>query len=194
MSFWNMALTPEQIAARMFDRPRGTEEGLVAYYSFDEGGGQVAHDNGPNMLHGRLGKMTETDESDPLWISIDRPARMAALAVLEKSYAPLEEVIEQEEIPLTCELGQNYPNPFNASTTISYNLPEMDEAGSLRLDIFDVQGRLIRTLVNGTAASGSHQVLWNGANEQGEPVPSGIYFYRLQAGSFQEIKRMVLLK
>ena len=194
MSFWNVAFTPEQINARMFDRPRGTEEGLVAYYSFDEGSGQVAHDKGPNLLHGRLGKMTEPDESDPLWISIDRPARMAALAVLEKSSAPLEEIIEQEEIPLTCELGQNYPNPFNASTTISYTLPEMDGTCSLRLDIFDIQGRLIRTLVNGTAASGSHQLLWNGANEQGEQVPSGIYFYRLQAGAFQEIKRMVMLK
>lgn len=194
MSFWNVALTPEQIADRMFERPRGSEESLVAYYSFDEGSGQFAHDKGPNLLHGRLGKTADTDESDPLWISIDRPARMAALAVLEKSFAPLEEVIEQEEIPLTCELGQNYPNPFNASTTITYTVPEMPESGSLRLDIFDIQGRLIRTLAQGTAAAGSHQILWNGTNEQGEMVPSGIYFYRLQAGSFQEIKRMVMLK
>jgi len=194
MSFWSVALTPEQIADRMFERPRGSEESLVAYYSFDEGSGQFAHDKGPNLLHGRLGKTADTDESDPLWISIDRPARMAALAVLEKSFAPLEEVIEQEEIPLTCELGQNYPNPFNASTTITYTVPEMPESGSLRLDIFDIQGRLIRTLAQGTAAAGSHQILWNGTNEQGEMVPSGIYFYRLQAGSFQEIKRMVMLK
>ncbi len=194
MSFWSVALTPEQIADRMFERPRGSEESLVAYYSFDEGSGQFAHDKGPNLLHGRLGKIADTDESDPLWISIDRPARMAALAVLEKSFAPLEEVIEQEEIPLTCELGQNYPNPFNASTTITYTVPEMPESGSLRLDIFDIQGRLIRTLAQGTAAAGSHQILWNGTNEQGEMVPSGIYFYRLQAGSFQEIKRMVMLK
>jgi len=70
----------------------------------------------------------------------------------------------------------------------------MPESGSLRLDIFDIQGRLIRTLAQGTAAAGSHQILWNGTNEQGEMVPSGIYFYRLQAGSFQEIKRMVMLK
>jgi hypothetical protein len=89
-------------------------------------------------------------------------------------------------IPTYTMLAQNYPNPFNASTAISYSLTS---SGTVRLDIYDVLGRLVATPVNSEQAAGNHQVIWN-ADEFG----SGMYFYRLQAGQAVESKRMLLLK
>jgi hypothetical protein len=80
---------------------------------------------------------------------------------------------------------QNYPNPFNPSTTIRYELPK---TADVSLKIFNVLGQEMVSLVNDQRAPGSYQVQWN-AN-----VPSGIYFYRLEAGGFVETKKMILLR
>ena len=89
-------------------------------------------------------------------------------------------------VPNTFNIAQNYPNPFNARTTIEYNLP-LDTR--VTLDIFDILGRKIETLVNGNQSSGAHAVVWNA-----DKVASGLYFYRIQAGEMSEIKQMTLLK
>ena len=83
-------------------------------------------------------------------------------------------------------LRQNYPNPFNPSTTICYELPR---AATVSLKIFNMLGQLVETLVDQHKVAGSYQVQWNASN-----VPSGIYFYRLQAGEYVEMKKMVFLK
>ena len=88
-------------------------------------------------------------------------------------------------------LEQNYPNPFNPSTVIQYRLPEK---AMVTLQIFSVQGRLITTLVNAMQNGGVHQAVWNGLDQNGAPVPSGIYFYQIQANDFTEIKSLTLLK
>lgn len=93
---------------------------------------------------------------------------------------------------MTYELRPNYPNPFNPSTTIAYSVPE-DINASLR--IFDMRGRLVRTLVSGTVSGGIiHTVTWDGLNDRGEPVDSGVYFYRFINKDFSETRKMVLLK
>jgi hypothetical protein len=85
-----------------------------------------------------------------------------------------------------------HPNPFNPATTISYDLPE---PATVSLQVFDVSGRLVRTLVQGeTVPSGRHEVVWNGQDETGRSVGSGIYFYRLEAGDFAATRRMSLVK
>jgi len=89
-------------------------------------------------------------------------------------------------------LGQNVPNPFNPSTTIYYNVP--DGGGNITLRIYDVEGRLVRTLVNGFESAGARQVSWNGSNDQGQPMVSGIYFYRMTAPGFSKIRKMVLIR
>ncbi|MCP4581343.1 MAG: T9SS type A sorting domain-containing protein [candidate division Zixibacteria bacterium] len=89
-------------------------------------------------------------------------------------------------LPRTYQLVQNYPNPFNASTTIKYDLPLTSE---VTIDIYDILGRKIGTLVNDTQQAGYHQATWNAGD-----VSSGIYFYRIQAGDFTESKSMLLLK
>ncbi|MBN1397212.1 MAG: T9SS type A sorting domain-containing protein [Bacteroidetes bacterium] len=84
-------------------------------------------------------------------------------------------------------LEQNYPNPFNPKTKITYSIVGTRHAVSLR--IYDMLGREVVTLVDGVKNGGYHSVEWNAQN-----LPSGIYFYRLKAGSYIETKRMILLK
>jgi flagellar hook assembly protein FlgD len=93
--------------------------------------------------------------------------------------------------PATFALGNNYPNPFNAQTTINYQLPELSWA---RLTIYDLLGRQVRTLAEGVQAAGYHQVQWDGLDEGGVPMASGVYVYRLEAGSFRATQRMLLVK
>ncbi len=88
-------------------------------------------------------------------------------------------------------LRQNTPNPFNPTTRISFVLPE---ASHVHLRIYDVTGREIRTLASGVFAAGEHTAAWDGADNDGTRVASGVYFYRLQAGEFTEVKKMVLLR
>ena len=88
-------------------------------------------------------------------------------------------------------LDQNAPNPFDAATTIRYNLPE---AGELQIRVFDAAGRLVQTLVDGTVNPGIHLTSWDGTNDRGEAVGSGIYFYRLEAGDRVQTRRMILAR
>ena len=88
-------------------------------------------------------------------------------------------------------LKQNYPNPFNPITTIEYSVP-FDE--QVTIQVFDVQGRLVRELLDKEMPAGLHEVLWNGTNNAGVSVSSGLYFYRARIGSAVRTKRMVLLK
>lgn len=90
------------------------------------------------------------------------------------------------------QLEQNFPNPFNPQTSIQYTLNKND---FLQITIHDESGHLITTLVNGNKSAGAHNVLWNGKNDKGVPVASGIYFYTLRAGGKNiDTKRMILLK
>jgi hypothetical protein len=88
--------------------------------------------------------------------------------------------------PKTFLLEQNYPNPFNPSTTIRYQLPVASE---VKLEVYDVLGKKIATLVNERQSAGAYQVVWNASG-----LSSGTYFYRLQAGTFVETKKMIMVK
>ncbi len=90
------------------------------------------------------------------------------------------------QIPDLYEIDQNYPNPFNPITTIRFKLPE---SGNVRLNVFDGLGRLVTNLINKKLNAGSFEVKWNG-----DAFASGIYFYRLEAGSFISTKKMILTK
>ncbi len=87
----------------------------------------------------------------------------------------------------------NYPNPFNANTQISYFL-ENNQQQQTQLVIYDLLGKQIRTLVNKKQAAGTYNVIWDGKDEQGNDVATGIYFYKMCSGSFTKTRKMTLLK
>jgi len=88
-------------------------------------------------------------------------------------------------------LSQNVPNPFNPETTIRFTLPSSERVS---LAIYSANGALVRTLVDGVQPTGTHDFTWNGQDSKGNAVSSGVYFYRLTAGKFNETRKMVLLK
>lgn len=93
--------------------------------------------------------------------------------------------------PSLFNLSANYPNPFNPKTTIGYSLGRRDH---VEIEVFNLLGQGVRTLVNETIPAGLHQIVWDGTNDDGKPVSTGIYFYRIQAGDFVQAKKMLLLK
>ena len=92
---------------------------------------------------------------------------------------------------LSLALSQNYPNPFNPVTRIGYTLPQSAE---MSLKIYDVQGKFIVTLEEGVRSEGTHKVTWDGRDSEGNAVSTGMFFYRLKAGSTIITKKMVILK
>jgi hypothetical protein len=109
------------------------------------------------------------------------------------NYVPPTGVEEKDiaELPLEYSLSQNYPNPFNPATQIRYSLKE---GVQVSLRIYNVMGNLVTTLVDQKQSPGNHSVLWDGRDRQGKLVSTGIYFYKIQAGSFTQIRKMALVK
>ena len=94
-------------------------------------------------------------------------------------------------LPRTFHLSQNYPIPFNLETAIRYQIPEDCR---VTLEIHNLLGQKVRTLVNGEKKANYYTAYWDGKNKEGKGVTSGIYFYRLQTGNFTQTRRMVILK
>jgi hypothetical protein len=96
-------------------------------------------------------------------------------------------------LPKVYALSQNYPNPFNPSTTVAFDIPEGKEV-NVRLNVYNMRGQLIRTLVNEVKSEGSYQIQWDGTDNYGRRVSSGVYFYRITTGEFSQTRKMVILK
>ncbi len=98
---------------------------------------------------------------------------------------------ENSALPQNYSLEQNYPNPFNPSTTISYALPH---SSLVQLDIYNVLGQSVRRLVNGFEPAGYRSVEWDGRDDAGHSVPSGVYFYKITSANFTESRKMLMIK
>jgi len=94
-------------------------------------------------------------------------------------------------IPNQFELYQNYPNPFNPVTSLRYDLPE---DAQVNITIYNMMGRVVKTLINRSQTAGYMSVQWNATNDKNEIVSAGLYLYTIQAGEFRQTKKMVLLK
>jgi len=94
-------------------------------------------------------------------------------------------------VPLVTGLGGNYPNPFNPETTITFSLAKQ---GLVEIEIYNIKGNKVKTLVKEHKSAGNHQVLWDGTDDRNRYVGSGIYFYRLKSGSYISTRKMLLLK
>ena len=104
----------------------------------------------------------------------------------DESDGPVPGLPPYEGFELSC-----YPNPCNPAATISFSLASAQHAN---LAIYDARGRLVRTLVDGTLAGGPHSIIWNGTNESGTRVASGVYFYRIAADKKTATKKILLLR
>jgi hypothetical protein len=98
---------------------------------------------------------------------------------------------DQNSLPGSFALGQNYPNPFNPSTVIAFELPT---PGHINLSIYNVLGQRVRTLIDSRYPPGTHETTWDGRDDSGQPVSSGVYLYRLEATGLTATKKMVLMK
>jgi len=134
------------------------------------------------------------NSGDPIF-SIEPLSENAQLSIMElqisDSYG---NVIPNRPEPITparFELYGAFPNPFNSSTVIKFSLPE---PSNVSLSIFNLSGQLVRTINLENYPAGESQVIWDGANQEKQPVASGVYFYRLKAGIFESTKRMTLMK
>ena len=99
--------------------------------------------------------------------------------------------ITEDDIPKAYNLSQNFPNPFNPATTIRFDIRKK---GRVQLRIYNVAGQLVTTLVDDVIDSGSYTREWTGMNNTGVKVASGVYFYRLEVGEYENVKKMVLLR
>ncbi len=99
--------------------------------------------------------------------------------------------VAKDAVPSVFALHQNSPNPFNPTTSIKYDMPK---AGDVQIAVFNVLGQRVTDLVNGYQEAGSHEVVWNGKDDAGSSVASGIYFYRIKTSEYSDTKKMVLLK
>jgi len=100
-------------------------------------------------------------------------------------------IIENMSLPNEFVLQQNYPNPFNPSTTLSYGLPE---DANVSLIIYDIRGESVKTIDSGTQVAGWYKHVWNGLDNLGQPVSTGLYLTRLQAGSYSKVIKMLYIK
>ncbi|MCF8259491.1 MAG: choice-of-anchor A family protein [Melioribacteraceae bacterium] len=111
---------------------------------------------------------------------------------LYKNSSPLTDIEDAiNSLPEVFKLDQNYPNPFNPTTTISFSIPE---SGEVQLVIYNYLGEEIRTLVNQTMSSGANSVVWNGKDNEGNAIASGMYIYSIRVNGKMESKKMMLLK
>ena len=112
-------------------------------------------------------------------------------AIIAASHNKLIVLEDTPAIPDQYALEQNYPNPFNPTTGIRFTLPE---AAAVKLTVYDISGREVRSLISGSLAEGTYDIQWDATSNNGTAVASGVYIYRLQAGSFIQTRKMTLLR
>ncbi len=166
---WSVARSAEQIQEAM-DTVDPAAEGLVGYWRFDEGSGQIAADETGNGNTGTLGASTAVGGDDPAWTLLN----------------PVSAEDDAGSRPTRYALDQSYPNPFRGATTIRFALPE---AGPVRLHLFDVLGRRVAVLADEVMSAGTHAVRLNAS-----ALPSGVYVVRLEAGPYTATRRLVLTR
>jgi len=127
-----------------------------------------------------------------LWYPPQHPLYPRAIDLAFALIGPDWTPVPDTTVPRNFGLRQNTPNPFNPKTEISYDVPA--DGGRVTIEIFDIAGNRVRTLLDEFRGAGSHSVFWDGMDDQGQALASGVYFYRLEAPNVQATKKMMLLR
>ncbi len=159
-----------------------TDDGAVVGWDWDFGDGNTANIANPSHTYMTAGTYT---------VSLTVTDDMGDSDAASQDVTVRADIVLSAEMPETFALSYNYPNPFNATTTIGFALPETSD---VLLEVYDLMGRRISVLVEGQFGTGHYERVWDLRSETGEHVASGIYLYRLRAGSFDTIRRMVFIK
>jgi hypothetical protein len=122
-------------------------------------------------------------------VLVDKDAHTIPVEIV-KTIGPTED----NSVPQNFSLAQNYPNPFNPATRIQFTVTSGQFPVPTTLKIYNVRGQLVRTLVDEPKMTGPYEVMWDGKDNRGEIVSSGVYFYKLKAGDYSETKKMILMK
>ena len=132
-------------------------------------------------------KIIHSDTTDVYWINVISNYNLGSQTLLLAS-----DDLKRPELPSVLSLNQNVPNPFNPATSISYTLPNDYE--NVDLTVYNLRGAKVRVLRKGPAKAGYHTVYWNGLDEKGRYLSSGVYFYRLVINDFVLTRKMIILK
>jgi hypothetical protein len=119
---------------------------------------------------------------------VNPEVRIGAHMLVEDSVTSITEL---DPLPTTFAISQNYPNPFNPTTTFKYQLPEVAD---VKLVVYNILGQKVRTLINRSVEPGYHTAEWNGLNDSGKQVATGLYIYRFSADNYLRVQRMILMK
>jgi len=168
---WNEVQNARQVQSNMNLHLESPTQGLVACWEMNEGNGEIISDISGYNNHGSIFQ-AEWIQGPPL------------------STTEVEQTVNSD-LPEKFSLLNNYPNPFNAQTTIRFRLPH---SLHVKLEIYNIHGEIIKSLISNIIDSGYHSVKWDGTDNNGQKMSSGMYIYKINAGEFIDSKKMLLLK
>ncbi|MGB2697904.1 MAG: FlgD immunoglobulin-like domain containing protein, partial [Candidatus Zixiibacteriota bacterium] len=191
---WDQAYSTDHIAYYKFDDTQLSMTELLLYSAIHSDQGEIN-----TLLNTSDNQRVELSPNQAIKLSFtalpdDYSKQRSFLLTAKGYYEKMETQSDQPadmartHIPI---MDQNYPNPFNLSTEIRFSLP--DDA-KVTLNIYNILGQNIKTLVDEEKSSGTHTIFWDGTDKSGAEVASGIYFYQLKAGDYKELKKMLLIK
>jgi len=150
----------------------------------------ILHHNIADPVHGGFGVLNYSSPTHSPQLSHVRTIPTPEGALVHADWATALGIEDEDHTGFA--LGVNAPNPFGPGTQISYTTPSGDTRVLIR--VFDIAGRLVSTLLDDEVAAGGHHVVWDGTDDAGHEVASGVYFYRLDTPAFSDERKMVLLK
>lgn len=171
-------------------------DGMMPAYIYPGSKIEYLYTDTNNDVHGLLHLFFLNDASYGSYATNNQGSNaggMMTYMALDINFGPALDAGDEEagHAPGMQMLSQNYPNPFNPVTSIQFNLPG---ASHTKVDVFNVRGQHVKCLANQKMQAGEHTLVWNGTNQNGQPVSSGVYFYKLETDDHQEIRRMVMMK
>ncbi len=188
---WSTAWSLDEIQDNMYVPLRGDETGLVGLWHLDEPNDHLVQTNHPFAFTTRMAYDATANGSDGIVMGDEN---YDIVFVPSGAMQQPVDIVDNDDgylLPTKFTLSQNYPNPFNPATTIEYNVPSRSQ---VTVEIFNVLGQKIRTLVDETKPAGKYSITWDGDDLNGQAVSTGIYLYRFQTDDIVKTKKMILLK
>jgi len=159
-------------------------EGAIVEWLWDFGDGETSSEQNPVHVYTAINTYTVT-------LTVTDNGNASAATTQEVEVSNIVGIAAEIARPEKFELSQNFPNPFNPSTTIRYALPERS---TVRLTIYNMLGKEVRTLVNTVEDAGYKSIIWDGLDQHGRLISTGVYIYKIQAGNFSQTRKMVFMK